>query len=54
VEVAQFNTQRATDDLVHHEFPSGDGFEQRTEFASGTKVRIRACPILKTAPTKGN
>jgi len=41
VEVSQFNTQHATDDLVHHEFLSGDGFEQRTEYASGTKVRIR-------------
>jgi hypothetical protein len=41
VEVAQFNARHATDDLVHHEFLSGDGLQQRSEYASGTQVRIR-------------
>jgi hypothetical protein len=41
VEVAQFNARHATDDLVHHEFLSDDGLEQRTEYASGTQVKIR-------------
>jgi hypothetical protein len=41
VEVAKFNAQHATDDLIHHEFLSEDGFEQESEYASGTKVRIR-------------
>ncbi len=41
VEVAQFNARHATDDLVHHEFLSEDGLEQKTEYGSGTQVRIR-------------
>ena len=41
VEVARFNARHATDDLVHHEFLSDDGLEQRTEYGSGTQVKIR-------------
>ncbi len=40
VEVAKFNAQHATDDLVHHEFLSEDGLEQKSEYASGTEVKI--------------
>jgi hypothetical protein len=41
VEVARFNAQHATDDLVDHEFRSADGLQQQTVYASGTRVRIR-------------
>jgi hypothetical protein len=41
VEVANFNAQHATDDLVHHQFLSEDGLEQQTEYASGTQVKVR-------------
>jgi hypothetical protein len=41
VEVAQFKARHATGDLVHPEFLSDDGLEQRTEYASRTQVKIR-------------
>ncbi len=41
VEVARFNAQHATDDLVEHEFRSEDGLQQQTVYVSGTRVRIR-------------
>jgi len=41
VEVSRFNARHATDDLVHHEFLSEDGLEQRTHFASGVRVSVR-------------
>jgi len=41
VAVSRFNSRHATDDLVHHAFLSEDGLEQETEYASGTRVKIR-------------